>query len=54
MLGQNQIQKFKVTHPTKFIEVKNGVKIIKKEIAQFSRKSLGSHSPLHYFWLAFY
>jgi hypothetical protein len=30
MLGQNQIQKFKVTHPTKFIEVKNGVKIIKK------------------------
>jgi hypothetical protein len=34
---QNQIQKFKVTRPRKFIEVQNGVKITKKNRSIFSK-----------------
>jgi hypothetical protein len=35
IFGQNRIQKFEVTRPTKFDEVKNSVETKKKKIARF-------------------
>jgi hypothetical protein len=40
IFGQNRIKKIKITRPTKFIDMQNGVKIMKK------RKSLGLPVPL--------
>jgi hypothetical protein len=46
IFGQNRIQKFKVTHPTKFDEVKNSVETKKKRKSlDFVENRSVSHSP---------
>jgi hypothetical protein len=47
IFGQNRIKKIKITRPTKFIDMQNGVKIMKKKkITRFSKKPLGLPVPL--------